>query len=810
MITFLLSVFLILFLTGRAPLRNLISLIGIFGFASLLLIYYDVEFLGWMLIMIYIGAIGVLFLFLIMTTDFRNIESTPSVSSYDYLLYVLICLLLFLHLPNFTSEGSFLQDELLATVPSDKFWGLQKWYHLETNTLFFVGLLMFNKYYVFVHLAAWILLIALVAAVGLSSDRWNDIKNLGVPAFLMKRLDKYPSDLIDFTRKNNLDPTVLDDFRTLRYTLPFRFGEKGKYHLWNIDSPYTLNAMRRYFKSHPNLGKKYGYTKPQWPYSTRTIDILHGSYNRWPYPIGLEKKKIPFEGEHFYQVGQTTLQGETVVKVEQNWGCDLYFELVKNYLLFQDEIDDYMYFESHWWAYLERYYNDVELTPFRTANLKYMLKHGYTLTEKGQDTAIGGEVLKKFILRPKKIEGWEEWETAELFTWMTWTYTLAFICLVVGGLYTMLTDYLFRTDSPYPVYREDGIGYEMKDTFSARGRFLDWELIPKRFRTELGYDFFQGTPLVLFMLGTAYYLTFDKGWLLMGGLAWTWCYPVGRPRYYPYDKGDEWNVILEIYLTKVWNDYEMEKNFFVRWYRSNDPEAFYLNAFDWQCAHVMEYCEVYLKSYDNWILNYAFDLLSCISIAIVLIVTIILCVPLLGASVWMIATCYLFIQPFIRAWTPVWHFLWDIAELAEDYAWKNRDRPDYAKFEERLINQALFEWDRALTFVARPFYTDPYSQPFYAGIDYSYYLFKETVKEEHKYYKPNEYRWAKWRNLNFYAFDPKKYPQFNEDIIPVWGRNHVEPQLWQVGFDEIRESYLEACKENDDKFYKQFNDRYFK
>ena len=46
MITFLLSVFLILFLTGRAPLRNLISLIGIFGFASLLLIYYDVEFLG--------------------------------------------------------------------------------------------------------------------------------------------------------------------------------------------------------------------------------------------------------------------------------------------------------------------------------------------------------------------------------------------------------------------------------------------------------------------------------------------------------------------------------------------------------------------------------------------------------------------------------------------------------------------------------------------------------------------------------------------------------------------------------------------
>lgn len=793
MITFLLSVFLILFLTGRAPLRNLISLIGIFGFASLLLIYYDVEFLGWMLIMIYIGAIGVLFLFLIMTTDFRNIESTPSVSSYDYLLYVLICLLLFLHLPNFTSEGSFLQDELLATVPSDNFWGLQKWYHLETNTLFFVGLLMFNKYYVFVHLAAWILLIALVAAVGLSSDRWNDIKNLAVPAFLMKRLDEYPSDLINFSRKNNIDPTILDEFRTVRYLLP-DYGRYSARQKWNIDSPYALHAMKRFWKIQPRLGRKYRYYEPM-NYDWKKTKVIEAGCNEWPFKIGHKHLKTPFIGKDNVEVGDTWWHGGKITAIERDYGSDLCFELFNKWWIDDEGYWDYMNWDSHWFAHSDWYFPDNKKSPFRYRNLKVMLKNKWSLTTRGEDIAAGGERLNVLPIRQHKCIEWDQYETPELFLWITYSYWMSFVFVIGWWIYTRLTNFLFRTDSPY--LHDFGTYKDVIDPYSARGRFKSWKLVPKKLQTDEFYYCVLGTPMFIYMVYAIYALTTEPGWFVTGAIAWTWTYPVGRPQF-RYNYGDDWFVLLQRLFNWLWKEYDMDSTFIVRWYNSPDPVEFFYTAVFTTSGRLMDSGYSYVLTYNNPMLAYLY-IFVILSLAFCFVALMsFIWFPLFILTIWADIFMFLVIQPYLKAYSVVVNLLLDIDELAEYHLFKNRGRPDFAKFESDLIDQAGHEFLKTKAFIVRPFYLDPYEFWFVSSVPSIKDRFKKLSEDNEKVYANYKGEpWMSWEGLRYYPYDPAKYEEYNLALIQAFGPSHTD--WWEQSYWDIYNDFQEVCEENEEK-----------
>jgi NADH:ubiquinone oxidoreductase subunit 6 (subunit J) len=80
----------------RNSLYSIISLIFLILGSAFILLSLDVEFLTFILLLIYIGAISVLFLFIVMMLKLDNIEkqfkSNSSILSKNYLLYIILSL----------------------------------------------------------------------------------------------------------------------------------------------------------------------------------------------------------------------------------------------------------------------------------------------------------------------------------------------------------------------------------------------------------------------------------------------------------------------------------------------------------------------------------------------------------------------------------------------------------------------------------------------------------------------------------------------------------------------------------------------
>lgn len=170
---------------SSSPVQSVIFLILSFCCAAIILFMFHVEFIGLIFIIIYVGAIAVLFLFVIMMLNVKNQDtnennenyykfdgvissivigsfSIPSFFIYKYIYYVQYgsykekFFLTFLEIDN-TSEVTFLIDELL---------------NIEV-----IGQVLFNNYIVCVLLAGIILLIALVGSIVLTLKFNNSEKS---------------------------------------------------------------------------------------------------------------------------------------------------------------------------------------------------------------------------------------------------------------------------------------------------------------------------------------------------------------------------------------------------------------------------------------------------------------------------------------------------------------------------------------------------------------------------------------------------------------------------------------------------------
>jgi NADH-ubiquinone oxidoreductase chain 6 len=66
--------FAILVITSKNPVISIVYLVGVFMFTSLILILLGIKFIGLSYIIVYIGAISVLFLFIIMMIDIKSVD----------------------------------------------------------------------------------------------------------------------------------------------------------------------------------------------------------------------------------------------------------------------------------------------------------------------------------------------------------------------------------------------------------------------------------------------------------------------------------------------------------------------------------------------------------------------------------------------------------------------------------------------------------------------------------------------------------------------------------------------------------------
>lgn len=152
------------------PVHSVLFLILTFFNSSAILLLLNAEFLALIFIIIYVGAIAVLFLFVVMMLNIKVATTSNTFKPLIFLVSIVLIIQLFLFLEkSFTSwnfqSGDFFQDlGLIFDI---------------TNNIEVIGQTLYNSFIIPFLLAGLILLVAMIGAINLtlnfSSQRKSEI-----------------------------------------------------------------------------------------------------------------------------------------------------------------------------------------------------------------------------------------------------------------------------------------------------------------------------------------------------------------------------------------------------------------------------------------------------------------------------------------------------------------------------------------------------------------------------------------------------------------------------------------------------------
>ena len=176
---------------SRNPVHSVLWLILAFLSASGLFVLLGAEFVAMLLIIVYVGAVAVLFLFVVMMLDIDFAELKAEMARYmplGLLIGIVIIMQLVL------GVGAWVQAEgamgLRAAVTPDM---------AQVENTRALGLLIYDKYLLLFQLAGLILLVAMIGAIVLTLRHRKDVKRQNVmqqmwrdPAKAMELIDVKP------------------------------------------------------------------------------------------------------------------------------------------------------------------------------------------------------------------------------------------------------------------------------------------------------------------------------------------------------------------------------------------------------------------------------------------------------------------------------------------------------------------------------------------------------------------------------------------------------------------------------------------
>lgn len=171
---------------SSTPINSVLSLILTFCNAACILLIFNVEFIGLTFIIVYVGAIAVLFLFVIMMLDVKIQHKLSSNSLFKEFLLVFLLLLVLVgsyfvfelfKYNNYNVSFSFLSIEFLSD---------------NLNNIDILGQVLYNYYLVCVLISGLILLVALVGAIVLTL-RFNLIEKHQLSFRQLSRTDSFIS-----------------------------------------------------------------------------------------------------------------------------------------------------------------------------------------------------------------------------------------------------------------------------------------------------------------------------------------------------------------------------------------------------------------------------------------------------------------------------------------------------------------------------------------------------------------------------------------------------------------------------------------
>lgn len=161
-------------IVSKNPVHSILCLILVFFNSACLLIILGAEFLAMLLIIVYVGAVAVLFLFVIMLLHIKLFKSNTLVYRYmpiSMIFGFFFLLELFFILCN---DLPFLD---IYFLPSDvAFNYLNFWYIYSLNNVLTIGSCLYTKFSFLLIFSGIILLVSMLGAISLTLHKRNDVK----------------------------------------------------------------------------------------------------------------------------------------------------------------------------------------------------------------------------------------------------------------------------------------------------------------------------------------------------------------------------------------------------------------------------------------------------------------------------------------------------------------------------------------------------------------------------------------------------------------------------------------------------------
>ena len=169
----------ILVVTARNPVHSVLFLIIAFVNASGLFILLGAEFLAMILIVVYVGAVAVLFLFVVMMLDVDFAELRQGFLNYLPVGFLVGAILLaeLLFIVGAWVIGPGVPKAITAPIPSPS----------DISNTQALGLVLYTRYVYFFEAAGVILLVAMIGAIVMTLHHRPDVKRQNVGAQVARR-----------------------------------------------------------------------------------------------------------------------------------------------------------------------------------------------------------------------------------------------------------------------------------------------------------------------------------------------------------------------------------------------------------------------------------------------------------------------------------------------------------------------------------------------------------------------------------------------------------------------------------------------
>ncbi|MEP5732520.1 MAG: NADH-quinone oxidoreductase subunit J [Sulfitobacter sp.] len=161
---------------SRNPVHSVLWLILAFLSSAGLFVMLGAEFVAMLLIIVYVGAVAVLFLFVVMMLDVDFAELKAEMAKYMPLALLIGLIILMQFVMAFGAWDSNAAAEGLRTQVIDS----------DVQNTAALGLILYDDYFLLFQLAGLILLVAMIGAIVLTLRHRVDVKRQDVVAQMMR------------------------------------------------------------------------------------------------------------------------------------------------------------------------------------------------------------------------------------------------------------------------------------------------------------------------------------------------------------------------------------------------------------------------------------------------------------------------------------------------------------------------------------------------------------------------------------------------------------------------------------------------